>query len=225
MVALPLHSNEIPGTDSIVSYNKDLEIIQVGKSGHSIRKNDSDTVTLNRTFHSSNGGEAIYPSYQLLISTTDWLSPVANIGVEQKFNDDDENFFDNQTVTNADKTAITQTINFYQTIAAYPDSQLVNDYVYAMTHATDGADAKADGSDDSASAVKESIDENVQAFFKKTKNYQQVTLDLIYVLENYYNLFPFAWAQYKDVVNYYLFSSTFRCVKAIVPRGRSTKQL
>lgn len=43
LVALPIHSNEIPGTDSIVSYNKDLEILQVSKSGHSIKKNDSDT--------------------------------------------------------------------------------------------------------------------------------------------------------------------------------------
>jgi hypothetical protein len=199
VVGLPLSSAESQSANSIVSYNKDFEILSVAGGGNTIKNGSSDTVTLDRTHQDPKTGKPVYSlGYDLLISTDNWLLPIANIGVVQQFMDDPAHFKD-QAVTADNKTAMQQTAAFYQTISAYPDSQLAKDYVAAMTN-TD------------KNAVNGAIDGGVDDFFKNTKQYQKVTLAQLVAVENYYDSFPFAWAQYTDSSTYYLYSCNGKTV-------------
>jgi hypothetical protein len=209
-VLLPLASNESHSANSVVSFNGDMELLTVTKGGNTIKSADNDTVLLDRTIKDSDTGETNYEmGYDLLIGTPTWLVPVANIGVVQDYDDDDpsKTFFDDVTVTADQKTALQQTVAFLQTIAAYPDSELANNYLAAMDNTNKDVDSGADGSSGSADAVQGKIDSGVAAFFASTKSYQKVTLaDIVYV-QAYYNSFPFVWAQYNDSATYYLYSS------------------
>jgi hypothetical protein len=205
-VALPLSSAETQSANSIVSFNKDFEILPVAGGGTTIKNGSSDTVTLDRTHKDTNGKDVYSLGYDLLISTSNWLVPIANFGVVQHFTADPP-YFKDQAVTADNKKAMQQTSDFFQTISAYPNSQLAKDYIAAMSNTDKDASSKADGSASSASAVGDAVSDGVDAFFKSTKQYQLVTLEQLVAVESYYNKFPFAWAEYADSASYYLYSS------------------
>jgi hypothetical protein len=210
VVSLPISSADSHSANSVVSSNGDWELLPVTKGGNTIKSADNDTVLLDRTYNDPDTGETAYSmGYDLLIGTPTWLVPIANIGVIQDYDDDDpsKTFFDDVTVTADQKTALTQTVAFLQTIAAYPDSDLANKYLAAMDNTNKDVDSVADGSSGSADAVQGKIDGGAAAFFASTKSYQKVTFaDIVYV-QAYYNDFPFVWAQYNDSATYYLYSS------------------
>lgn len=194
VVGLPVTTAESQNTGSTMSYNKDLEILAVSKGGNVIKAGDSDSVTLDRSHTDKSGTEHYSKSYDMLLMGASWFTPIANIGIGQKEDQNLEGYYPPQTGTADNKTAMQQTSDFYQTIAAYPDSQLAKDYVAAMSSATNNNDGNgiSDGADD---------------FFKNTKSYQKVTLEDIVFLEGIYNRLPFVWAQYNNSATYFLYST------------------
>lgn len=205
VVGTPITPDETENTKPIVSINKDFEILYTASAGTVIIDGGSDTVTLDRTHLDATTKQPIYTKgYDLLISSSNWLKPIANIGIALN---PITKVFKPQTVTADSATAMQQAAAFYQTIAAYPTSKLAKDYIAAMNGTSDDADSKADGSADSATNVSNSIEGGVAGFFAGTKNYQKVTLSNIVAMEAYYNMFPFAWAAYADSTTYYLYSS------------------
>lgn len=206
-IALPLTSEESHSANSIVAYTQDLEVLPVAKGGNIIKDSDSDTVTLDRTDLNTSGKTVESYNYNLLVSTATWLTPLASIGVTQDFDDDGNYFYDDQTVSSTSKTAMTQTVDFYQKISAYPDSKLAKDYIAAMNSTSDSASSKADGSAGSAAAVGGAITGGVAAFFAGNDSFKQVSLAELVAVENYYDRFPFVWAQYADSASYYLYTS------------------
>lgn len=106
-----------------MSYNKDLEILVVAKGGNIIRAGDIDTVTLDRSHKDKSGTDRYSASYDMLLLGAGWLTPIANIGIGKKKDQDLNGYYAPQTGTADNKTAMQQTSDFYQTIAAYPDSQ------------------------------------------------------------------------------------------------------
>ncbi len=205
VVGSPLTTAETENSNPIVSYNKDFVILTTASGGTVIKDGGSDKVTLDRTHIDIKTNQPTYSKgYDLLISTSNWLTPIANIGI---YLNPIMKVFKPQTVTADNKTAMQQTADFYQTIAAYPTSQLAKNYIDAMNDTNNSADGQADGSANSATNVDNTIENGVVNFFKNTKSYQKVTLSSIVALESYYNRFPFAWANYTDSVTYYLYSS------------------
>jgi hypothetical protein len=102
---------------------------------------------------------------------------------------------------------MSQAMLFYQTIAAYPGSKLSQDYVAALQAAKEAAEAKADGSPQSADAVATAIENALQSFFKGTTVYNQVTMAHLAAVDAYHTQLPFPWARRKDDFTYYLYGS------------------
>jgi hypothetical protein len=96
-------------------------------------------------------------------------------------------------------------LTFYQTVCSIPDSQLAKDYLTAIDTAKNAALAKADDSPGSAQAVTGAISDTMNAFFKGSQDYQQLSFADVVAVNNYYRNFPAVWAQYKDDITYYLY--------------------
>jgi hypothetical protein len=205
-VCMPLTTAETENSNAIISYNKDWVLLKTSNGGTVIKAGTSDTVTLDRTQIDSTTKKPVYVmNYDLIISNPTWLSPIANIGVIQDYDDSTDpetDFFDDVTVSADYVTVMQQTSNFCQTIAAYPDSQLAKDYVNAMN----STNTNVDNSDGSSDGVNNAM-QGIAAFFAGTKSYQKVTMASIVVFEAYCNRFPFIWAGNADKVTYYLYTS------------------
>jgi hypothetical protein len=129
---------------------------------------------------------------------------MANIGLMQNIFVTPPNFTP-QTATAAEQQSIANADLFYQTIQAYPTSQLATDYQTAMSRTITSASSQANGSANSTANASDTITQNVNAFFQGTKQFQNVTLASLVAVESYYDKFPFIWAQYKSTT-YYLYS-------------------
>jgi hypothetical protein len=127
----------------------------------------------------------------LIISDSNWLYPLAQLSVMQSIIGPP--WFDPQTVNATDLAAMTQAFDFYKTIAAYPDSTLTMEYVNVLQQAQSNGSTQSD------------IENAVDAFFKGTSSYKDVTLADIMAIEHYYDNFPCVWTQYQDSITYYLY--------------------
>jgi len=107
---------------------------------------------------------------------------------------------------NHDAAALANAGLFYQTISAYPTSALAKNFQQAMSDTNDAATNAADGSANSSQNVSDAITKNANAFFQSTKSFQNVTLAGLVAMENYYQSFPFVWAEFGNTT-YYLYSS------------------
>jgi hypothetical protein len=179
-----------------------LEVLKTTEGNTAIKNGSSAGVTLD---HSSNEGGQIR-NYDLIVGDSAWLYPVGLLAVSQQ-TDGGATGYPSQTITQNGGTAMAQAELFYQTIAAYPSSQLCQDYVAALQAAKDAAEARADGSPGSASAVASAIDDALQSFFRGTTSYNQVTLAHLAAVDAYHKKLPFAWAQYKNGFTYYLYGT------------------
>ena len=189
VVVMPLTEGETPDTNSIVTYDKDLEIPAASLGGNAIKNGITDTVTLNRTVVDPDTEETIQEGlYDLWVSTADWYSPINNLSVER---DRRSKTFPAQTVSTDDVAAAKEAITFYQTISAYPNSKLAQDYVTAAN--------ASDPTDDSSTSP-------IVQFFAGTKGYTHVNLANMVAVEAYYESLVFGWAKY-DSCTYYLYSS------------------
>jgi hypothetical protein len=174
----------------VISYNKDLLLLLTG-TGTVIKNGNTDSVSLDQTFIMSNGTAKQEPAYDLLICSSKWLSPVAIIHVKAKRDDVSKTMsFDPVTVTPDLKTGLKQASEFYQTIAAYPDTKLAKNYLDALN-----------------TSAQNNIPDIINNFFKSTVDYKQVTEESVMFVDTSYKLFPFAWAGYADSAAYFLYSS------------------
>jgi hypothetical protein len=208
LVAMQLADNETPSEASTVSADRNFEILPPGGSGNLLHSGGADTVVLNRNYRTDDGSFEPELVYQLLICKPEYLSPVVNLTVVQQWDPDEgPNFYKDQVLSADNLTKQQQAVTFFQTISAYPDSQLAHDYVNSMTRISEAPARAPDGDDNAANAVFNSMEESVKAFFAATKNYQLLSLDSIRMVELYFDLFPFGWAQYKDALSYFLYGS------------------
>ncbi|WP_431685672.1 hypothetical protein [Hahella sp. NBU794] len=207
IVILSPTTAQAPGdTQNASVYDQDLEILSLLEGGTVISQNGSGTVYLDQYYTDPNTKQQQYSLvYNLLASTSSWYFPVDNIGVMQNIFGSPVTF-PAQTVTTDEQQSIANAATFYQTIAAYPTSQLTQNYETAMNGAQTTAQGQADGSANSSDNVANSITDSVNAFFASTKGFQNVTLAGLVAVESYYSKFPFVWAQY-DSTTYYLYSS------------------
>jgi hypothetical protein len=192
-------AGETGSSNAIPIAGGSLEVLKTTDGNTFIKNSSSGSVTLDHSF--GDGGPV--QNYDLIISDSTWLYPVGLLAVSQQT----DASYPSQTITQDGGTAMAQAELFYQTIAAYPGSQLCQDYVAALQAAKDAAEAKADGSPHSASAAASAIDNALQSFFKGTTSYSRVTLAHLAAVDAYHKQLPFAWARYKNSFTYYLYGT------------------
>lgn len=165
------------------------EQIGAGKQGHVLL---NDTYIPDAT--PSNPHPTAQPSliYRLLLSSAASLYPFKAQSELQSFT---TGKYPDVTLTDDDVKVMTDTSQFYQSISAYPNSDLAKNFAAALQ-----------GSYNSASSG-ESIDSSVNQFFQSTNDYQDVTLSSYDALTNYYNSYPNVWANYQDSMSYYIYES------------------
>src|SRR5262249_24800119 len=122
-----------------------------------------------------------------------------NNGIVQDYDDNNVGFYDDVTLPAlTTPTAMDQTVSFYQSISAYPDSTLASNYATAMDNLSKSQEDNVDVN---------GAEKAVADFFANTISYKKVTMSTIVALEGYYNRLPFVWAGYADTATYYLYSS------------------
>lgn len=207
VILLPTVSSQTQDANATVVYGQQQEILKAVDGSTKIAVSATKTFLLDQTYVDPDSGKTEYSTiYDLLPSTADWYSPVANLGVMQSF--DDPPSYPAQTVTAASATAFQNTALFVQTVAAYPTSALATSYQQAISQASSSASAQANGSADSSDNVAQSLSDAVDAFFAGTKTFQNVTLAAVVAVQSYYASFPFVWAEYATATTtYYLYSS------------------
>jgi len=207
-ILLPTTSSQAADANGTMVYGESLEMVTSVDGAAAIPVSATKTFVLDQTFTDPGTGQPAYSTvYDLLPSTSDWLMPVANLGVIQSF--DDPPSYPAQTVTADSAAAFQNAAAFIQTISAYPTSALATGYQAAVNQASSNASGQASGSSGSGDAVSASIDDTVNAFFQGTKTYQNVTLAAVIAVQSYYGTFPFVWAEFATTTTtYYLYKSS-----------------
>jgi hypothetical protein len=192
-------------TGAVLSAAKNFELLPLADGTSTVIKiGTSGSIVLDRS-ETTDQGTNDAEGYQLIISSADWLKPLANLSIQSELFPPP--LWDPITLTADDLEGMKQTENFYQTIAAYPNSALAENYAAAMTKTSNDIDSKADGSDGSTQAIKDTMANGEAAFFQGTTSYKKVTADQICLMEYYYDNFPFVWASYGSAT-YYLYSNS-----------------
>jgi hypothetical protein len=207
VLLLPTVSAETQDANGTLVYDQPLELLTAVDGSTSIPAGSAKTFVLDQTYVDPDTGQNEYSTiYDLLPSTAKWFAPVANIGVMQSFANPPS--YPAQTVTAASAKAFQNAGTFIQTISSYPTSALATSYQQAMGQASTNASGQANGSSGSSGAAAQSISDTVNAFFKGTKTYKDVTLEAVVAVQSYYATFPFVWAEYATgATTYYLYSS------------------
>jgi|GEM_PF-6723967 len=200
VVALMISDDETTSPNAVVSANQQFEILKTSAGNTVIENGSSDTVTLDHSFKAG----SYVQDYDLIISDSTWLYPVADLPVVQEGTNGFASYAP-QTVTTDSQSVINQALTFYQTVCSLPDSQLAKNYLTAIDTAKNTTLAKADDSPGSAQTVAGAIADIMNTFFKGTQDYQQLSFANVVAVNNYYRNFPVVWAQYKDDITYYLY--------------------
>lgn len=173
-------------------YQQNLKPLSTSDGRKLIKAGMDGTVILDDYHTDTNGNQAYNKIYNLIFARADNLYPVTVAGEMLSLK---TNNFAPVTLTADEAKNMQSAEAFQQTIMAYPSSAMAKGFQDALA----GAGNNANDSD--------SIDEAVATFFKTTRQYQAVTLDMIVAISTYYNQFPYVWADYKSSKTYYLYSS------------------
>lgn len=173
-----------------------LKLLKTTTGADNIAAGKKATVILDDTYVDPQTGKT-EPSllYRLIFSTSNWLVPICVKGVMQNLITKN---YAPVTVAESDRQAMVSAIQFVAMIATYPTSSLAKGFNAAVSASTNNA---------SMAQSPDAVTQGVTTFFKGTKEYQNVTLDMVVEVNSYYNTFPFVWARYQDTMTYYLYSS------------------
>ncbi|MBV6829926.1 hypothetical protein [Xanthomonas euvesicatoria] len=184
--------------DGVMVYDQALELLQATDNSTTIQAGEAKTFTLDQYYVDPVTNKETYATiYNLLVSSSASLFPVANLGVMQLMSQ-----FPKQTVTTAMAKSMRDAATFFQTISAYPNSKLATSFQDAMSDTQTAAGNAADGSAGSSNAIVDTIADGVNAFFQSTTSYQDVTLESFVAVQSYYQAFPFAFAAFSSKTFY-----------------------
>src|SRR5262245_46097184 len=78
VVVLAVPAGETTTQDVITSFNQQLEILKTSSGNTVIKNGSADTVTLDQNYKDSSGETQYALAYDLIISDSNWLSPLAH---------------------------------------------------------------------------------------------------------------------------------------------------
>lgn len=173
-------------------YEQTLKLIKNGTQD-AITAGTTGAIVLNDTHVDANGVLQSNTLYNLIVARSGTFFPVKAVGATSFATPRN---FGTITIAADDAKNMSLAEQFWQTILAYPSSQMAQDYNDALT------------STSSTATTASQIDANVQNFFKnKTQGYTSLTLNNVVAVQTYYNQYPFVWADYKGSKTYYLYTS------------------
>ncbi len=183
-------------TSTTTSAPVTLKQLPLTTGASAIKTGQTGTVTLNDTYVDPTTGQtATSLLYQLIPSTTDWFSPVANLGIMQNIMSGN---YDPVTVTAAQYAAMQSAITFAEEIMAYPSSNLANGFNNAVNSAVSAANPNQTPT--SASAV-------VDAYLQTTSDYKNVTFEMVLAAQAYMSNYPFSWTRKQASMTYYIYTA------------------
>jgi hypothetical protein len=184
--------NATTGTAKQV-YDQTLKVLPLAGGGNVLAAGATGTVVLD-DYTTSNGKKIYNTLYELILARSTDLFPVRNTSVMQSFSPPIA--YPPVTVAATDLGNMQLAQQFYQTIMAYPTSNLSQQFQAAMNGASGTANSVGD------------INKAMAAFFQGTKQYQSLTLNMYIAITTYMDAFPYAWANYQASYTYYLYTSS-----------------
>ncbi|MFP5514182.1 MAG: hypothetical protein ACLGJC_13975 [Alphaproteobacteria bacterium] len=181
------YNSEPDGTQQ--GYEQTLQLLPF-TGGDTLAPSATDSITLNQVL---NGVPMTV--YDLIVAQAGNLFPVQLVSEMQS--SDDPPTYPEITVaasgTGADP--FVSALQFYQTITAYPTSNLATGFTAALDAARN------------SSTSSDAVDSTVDRFFQQYPAYQTVTLDAYVAVSTYVATFATAWASFQDSFTYYLYTS------------------
>src|SRR4051794_29328733 len=130
VIALGIGVDETSANTNLKNTGGQLEVLTTTEGNTVIKKGSTATVTLDHNFKGDTTSSGYVPQYDLVVSDTNWLYPLATISVRQSTNNGATGY-PPQTLSDGSE-AINQAAAFLQAIAAFPTSGLALDYGAAM---------------------------------------------------------------------------------------------
>lgn len=192
VVALEAYTPDATTTNAKQMYDQTLKLIKNGTQDV-ITAGTTGTIVLNDTHVDGNGQTQPNTVYNFIMARPGTFFPVKAAGATSFST---PRVFKDITISADDAKNMSLAENFWQTVLAYPTSQLAQDYNTAMTNVSNTATTTTQ------------IDAGVEDFFKnKTHEFTTLTLGNVMAVQTYYRQYPFVWADYKESKTYYLYTS------------------
>ncbi|MCP3927215.1 MAG: hypothetical protein GY714_32045 [Desulfobacterales bacterium] len=179
----------------------------------------SARVKLDKTFTDLSGNSKIMSLYNTVFfrNSDNWFFPVLNTAALNLFGWNwSRKFYTNSNGTNSkiarekmmtvydtDVTAMQQTENFLQIIAANPSSKAATDYYNAISN-DESTDTSA-GSSGTASV--NSLNKSIKQVTSQFDDYKHVDLYTITSVQSYFNTVPYKYANYQDEQYFYFYGN------------------
>ncbi|CBS89322.1 hypothetical protein [Azospirillum lipoferum] len=194
IVVINAYNSDPDGTQQ--GYEQTLELLPF-MGGDTLAPSATDSITLDDVL---NGVPMTV--YDLIVAQADNLFPVQV--VSEMLSSDDPPIYPKITVAASGNGAdpFVSALQFYQTITAYPTSNLATGFTAALNAARSG------------SASSNGVDSTVNQFFQQYPAYQTVTLDAYVAVSTYVATFATAWAGFQDSFTYYLYTSAGKGTEA-----------
>lgn len=192
VVVLDAFTTDTTTTNPQQMYEQTLKLLKNG-TDDAIKAGATGTVALNDTHVDKNGATQPNLIYGFLLARPGSFFPVKAASTASFASPPS---FPPVIVAADDAKNMALGEQFWQTIMAYPTSDMAKNFTNAVSSAG------------STSTTASQVDTSVQNFFKNnTKDYTTLTLKNIVAVQTYYNTYPFVWADYKGSKTYYLYTS------------------
>lgn len=179
-------------------YEQTLDALSLKEGGTTVASGAEGTVVLDRTRTDSSGHTVTVDTYNLIFGRSADLFPVdvkdAVLSFEPPY------VFRPVSLTKDDAKLYHKALTFLINIRAFPTSDLAKNYVKACKGAQQNASPDGLGGD-------------VNAFFKGTKQYKDLTIEIVTAVSTYMSTFPYVWAgsadqfgSFQDANTFYLYS-------------------
>src|SRR5215831_7165899 len=84
VVAVAISDDETASQSAVISANQQVEILKTSAGNTVIKNGSSDTVTLDHTYKEGADETGYVQDYDLLVSDSTWLYPLADLSVAQQ---------------------------------------------------------------------------------------------------------------------------------------------
>lgn len=183
--------NAVDNSNTEIIYEGSLTVLTTNDGSNTIAENSSNSIELNQYSEDSTTGEQIYNTlYDLILVQPTTLFPIENVSEMLSFT---TNTYPGISVNNTNFDQMNSAFKFYQTVEAFPTSNLIKNFNAAMQDASAGNIT--------------GIDSAVDAFFASTDGFKNVTMNAYATVSSYIKVYPFIWLTGKDSCTYYLYSA------------------
>ena len=181
--------NAVDNSNTEIIYEGSLTPLTTIDGSKTIAKYSANSIELN-DYSETGTGEQIYNTlYDLILVQPTTLFPIENVSEMLSFT---TNTYPDISVNNKNFDQMNSAFKFYQTVEAFPTSNLIKNFNAAMQKASAGNIT--------------GIDSVVDAFFASTDGFKNVTMNAYATVSSYIEVYPLVWLAGQENYTYYLYS-------------------